>query len=144
MTTITDPGRTERRRRREHLWIAGVVLYTVVRFAIAWETLNRYGLNVWIFGILDVGTAVPYAIGTARLVTCVVDKRLQAAAWWLVLAAASFIAPYLYIAIAGRDKSLPILVWIVLGLLVLGLGANAVMAINKRISAEKRVQQLEA
>src|ERR1700709_2284087 len=98
MTTTANRDRVARRRHREHLWIIGVVAYTIIRFLIAWETLNRYGLNIWIFGVIDVGTAVPYAVGTARLVTSIVDRRLQAAAGWLVIAAISFIAPYLYIA----------------------------------------------
>lgn len=143
MTTDVAPDRQAKRRRRELIWIAGVIAYTILRFAIAWETLNRYGLNIWIFGILDVGTAVPYAIGTSRLVTSVVDKRLQAAAWWMMLAALSFIAPYLYIAIAGRDKSLPMLVWVLLVVLVLGLALNAALAVNKRVRTARRLDQIE-
>jgi len=143
MTTDVAPDRQAKRRRRELIWIAGVIAYTILRFAIAWETLNRYGLNIWIFGILDVGTAVPYAIGTSRLVTSVVDKRLQAAAWWMMLAALSFIAPYRYIAIAGRDKSLPMLVWVLLVVLVLGLALNAAVAVNKRVRTARRLDQIE-
>ncbi len=144
MTTDVAPDRQAKRRRRELIWIAGVIAYTILRFAIAWETLNRYGLNIWIFGILDVGTAVPYAIGTSRLVTSMVDKKLQVAAGWLAVAAISFVAPYFYIVIAGHNKSLPLAVWVVLALLVIALGANAALVINKRVRAARRLRRAES
>lgn len=139
MATTLDAERAAKRRRREIIWIAGIVGYTILRFAIAWEALRTYGLNIWLFGFIDIATAVPYAVGTSRLVTSMVDRRLQAAAGWLVIAAVSFLAPYLYIAIAGHDKSLPVVVWIVLAVLILGLGANAALAVTKRVRAARRL-----
>ncbi len=140
---VVDVERAAKRRRRERLWIGGVLGYTVLRFAIAWEALDRYGLNIWVFGIIDIVTAVPYAVGTARLVTSVVDRRLQAAAGWMVISAFSFLAPYLYIAVAGHDKSMPKTVWVVLAVLVIALGANAAFAIIRRIRSGRRLRRLE-
>jgi hypothetical protein len=135
-----NEARNERRRRRELIWVLSVVAYTVIRFVIAWEAFSDYGVNVWIFGALDIGTAIPYAIGTARVVIDMVDKRYKQAALWMVVAAVSFLAPYIYLVIAGKDKSLPTAVYVVVGLLVVGLGANAILAIRKKIRLAKEAK----
>lgn len=133
-----DTGRVNRRRAIERSWVAGVVLYSGVRFALAYSTLAEYDrASVVVFGLLDVGTAVPYAIGTARLVTSLVDRQPERAARWGALASACFLAPYLWIAWAGRDGQFPIIVYIVVGVLVVSLGANAVYSIRKRVRAER-------
>ena len=120
-----------RRRRRELWWVAGVVLFTLARFVVAYGTLRRYDLNIWLFGAVDLGTAVPYGVGTARVATSVVDRRYPAAARWTVVAAASFLAPYLYVALAG--EAMPTVVFVVLGVLVAALGANAVVGVRSKV-----------
>ena len=131
------PDRTSRRRKLELSWIIGVVAFVIVRFAIAYSALNEYGLTVWIFGILDIVTAVPYAIGTARLVTSLVDKDVQAAARWGIVACISFLAPYVWVAWAGRDGEFPTAVYITIAVLVVCLGTNAIVGVAKRVRAAK-------
>ena len=129
---------SRRRRRLEATWVLGVVAYVIFRFVLAYSALAKYGrLNVVIFGVLDLVTAVPYAIGTARLVTSVVDHRPQTAARWGALAAGSFIAPYLWIAWIGRDGQFPTLVYVVVAVLVVCLGANAVLGVRRRVQLAK-------
>ena len=96
---------------------------------------------MWIFGILDIVTAVPYAIGTARLVTSMVDKNLQARPVGhrrLHLVP----GPYAWVAWAGRDGEFPTAVYITIAVLVVCLGTNAVVGILKRVRAA-RVDGLE-
>ncbi len=114
------------RRRLEWSWIVTVVLFTLARLLLARETLADYGLNIWVFGVIDLATAYPYALGTARVVGALVDRDLPAAGKWTAIAVASFFAPYLYIAAAGADGRFPPAVYVVLLGLIVVFGGNAV------------------
>jgi hypothetical protein len=139
--TEVEAERSSRRRKLELSWVIGVVVFVIVRFAIAYSALSEYGLTVWIFGFLDIATAVPYAVGTARLVTSLVDKNVQAAARWGIIACISFLAPYAWVAWAGRDGEFPKAVYITVVVLVVCLGTNAVVGIFKRVRSQ-RVDQV--
>ena len=131
--------RGQRRKTLEASWVAGVVVFVVVRFVVAYSALVEYDrLTVVIFGLLDLGTAVPYAIGTARLVTSLVDGDVEIAARWGALAAFCFLAPYLWIAWAGRDGEFPTIVYVVTAILAVCLGINAVLGLRRRVRAERR------
>lgn len=120
----------------------GVVAFVVARFVLAYGALAEYSaFTVWIFGLLDLGTAVPYAIGTARLVTSLVDHQPQAAARWGALASACFLAPYIWIAWAGREGQFPTIVYVIVAILAVCLGVNAVYGIRKRVREERAAQE---
>lgn len=114
-------------------WVVGVVGFTLARFFVARETLMDYGLNIWVFGFIDLITAVPYAIGTAEVVGALVDREPARASKWAMVAAASFLAPYLYIAWAGRGASFPTVVWVVLAALIVLFGGNAVRSVRRKV-----------
>lgn len=119
----------------------GVVVFVVIRFALAYSALAAESrATVVVFGVLDLVTAVPYAIGTARLVTSLVDHDSHAAARWGALASGCFLAPYIWIAWAGREGTFPVIVYVVTTLFVVCFGAIAVLGIRSRV----RAQALEA
>ncbi len=103
----------------------------VLRFIIAIPTLGPYGVNPYIFGFLDVITAIPYAIGVPRLIIHAKQRENQKVIQWIILLAISFIVPYLYIAIEG--EKIPILVWGVLSIIVLALGVEAFLSVRSKI-----------
>lgn len=120
------------------------MVFVVIRFALAYSALAEQARSVVVvFGLLDIGTAVPYAIGTARLVTSLVDRRPQIAARWGALASASFLAPYLWLAWAGRDGSFPAVVYVVTILFVVCVGTNAVLGIRRRVRAQRALLVVE-
>jgi hypothetical protein len=118
-------------------WVITIVLFTLVRLWVARETLSKYGLNIWVFGAIDLLTAVPYAIGVAKVVTAMIDRRPGSAGGWSTVAAGSFLAPYLYIAWAGRGASFPPVVYVVLALLVLVFGGNAIWKVARDVRAAR-------
>jgi hypothetical protein len=130
-----DKPRTKLRKRLELGWVVSIVAFTLARFFVARQTLEQYGLNIWIFGLIDLVTAIPYAIGTARVVGALVDKDLAGASKWAGIAAVSFFAPYGYILWAGSEDnaSFPAGVYVVLGVLVVIFGANAVWGIVRKV-----------
>ncbi len=144
MTVVSEharsdaPPRGSLRRNLEITWVVGVVLFTLARFGAAWSALgdiDRWA--VWVFGFVDIITAVPYALGTARLVTSLVDRRPQSAARWGLIAGVSFLAPYLWLGWAGRDGDFPTVVYVVIALCVVCFGANAVMGVRRKVREGK-------
>ena len=115
VTSTPTPTTASRRQVLEVSWVIGVVAFVLVRFIIAYSTLAQYGQGtVIVFGVLDVATAVPYALGTARLVTGLVDRRVAYASRWAMVACVSFVAPYVWLAWAGRED-FPTVVYLVIG-----------------------------
>ena len=129
--------RSKLRQRLELSWVVGIVLFTLARFFVARETLEQYGLNIWVFGVIDLVTAIPYAIGTARVVGAMVDRDLAAAGTWAGIAALSFFAPYGYILWSGKDAEFPTSVYVVLGVLIAIFGANALWSVIRKVRAAR-------
>ncbi|MCB1038200.1 MAG: hypothetical protein KDA94_01510 [Acidimicrobiales bacterium] len=128
-----SPHASKRRVLLERGWVVGVVLFTIARFFVAYGALDRYGVNIWMFGFIDIVTAVPYGVSTARVVGALVDRNYQSFSRWAFVAGATFLAPYLYLTWAGRDHAMPGVVYAVLALLCLLFGANAVLGVTKRV-----------
>ena len=125
------------RRRVEISWVITIVLFTLGRLVVAAETLRSYGLNIWVFGIIDLVTAVPYAVGIAKVVEGFLDHKPRSTSWWGVIACASFLAPYLYILWVGKDVHFPPIVYVVLGLLIAIFGGNAIRGIMRKIKVAR-------
>ncbi len=113
-------------------WIVGVFAYAVLRALIVWPTLGDYGINPWAFLVIDVGTAWPYAYGQVRVVKEARGKNWSGTQIWAAIAMLSFIAPYAYIAGAGSGE-MPLIAWIVIGLLMLFFGVASLIRVMKQI-----------
>lgn len=141
---VDRPAEPETSALRRYLtlgWVITIVVFTLARVWAARETLQGKGLNIWIFGFIDLVTAVPYAIGVAKVVTAMIDRRPAQASRWGAVAVASFFAPYLYIVWAGREHEFPAAVYVGLGVLVLVFGGNAVWKIVRQVRAGRHQQQ---
>lgn len=113
-------------------WIVGVFAYAVLRALIVWPTLGDYGINPWAFLAIDVGTAWPYAYGQVRVVNEARMRNWGGTQLWAAIAMLSFVAPYAYIAGAGSGE-MPLIAWIVIGLLMLFFGVASLVRIIKQI-----------
>jgi hypothetical protein len=142
---LAEPPRRGRgskfRRRVELSWVVTIVLFTIGRLVLAAQTLEDYGLNIWIFGLIDLATAIPYAVGVAKVVEGFIDRRLRAASTWAVVACVSFLAPYLYIFWVGKDVDFPPVVYVVLGILIAIFGGNAVRGIVLKVREARASQR---
>jgi hypothetical protein len=85
------------------IWVATVVLYSVVRSLLAQEFLSQYGVQAMLFFAIDVGTAFPYAYGLAQVALMFKRKNMQKVWFWLVITIVFFLAPYLYLFLAGQN-----------------------------------------
>lgn len=92
--------------RSSRWWLpAFVVTYTVARFVVVAGQLERYEINIWVFAILDIGTAWPYGRALVSLLEAVGRRPARVVAaiglWSAVLA----VTPYAYLIGAGRGMS---------------------------------------
>lgn len=97
------PARRSLGDRVERAWIWSIVGYSILRFVIAWGAFGEHGANPWIFGVIDVGTAWPYAKSVA-----VVCRRAAAFDWRglalpIAIAVTTFFAPYAYLWFAAGE-----------------------------------------
>ena len=125
-------------------WVVIIVAFTIGRVIVAKEALGDYGLNIWVFGFIDLITAVPYAIGTAKVVTSMIDREPSRSMGWGLVAVASFLAPYLYVMWSGRDAEFPPAVWTVLGVLILVFGGNAVWSTVRKVRSGRADHHAQA
>lgn len=125
-------GMTIRQRLRT-IAIVSILLYTIVRFFFVKLTLESYGVNSWIFLVIDAGTGILYVIGIEHLITLVGQKSAN---WrtlflWAGVTAISFAAPYVYIYVWSRELPAGI-VW-GLGVIILFLLVNAIFRLRQRM-----------
>ncbi len=113
-------------------WIGAIFGYSILRALVVWPTLGDNGVNPWIFLIIDVATAWPYAYGQVKLVKAAKARDWRQVQIWSVVAAAAFLAPYAYIVVAGSGQ-LSTLAWIIIGVLVLAFGTASILRVLRQI-----------
>ncbi|KAG1648796.1 Bifunctional purine biosynthesis protein PurH [Nymphon striatum] len=129
----------------EQAWIWSIVGYSVLRFVVAWGAFSEHGANIWIFGLIDVGTAWPYAKSVAVVARKAADGNYRALPLPLVVAVATFFAPYAYLWFAAGEMPDGVRFGMVLCVSVLLLAATAgVLSKAKKLRAEQRTLDLRA
>ena len=111
-----------RRAQIERGWILVSIAYGGLRAALVWKFLHKYGVNPYIFGVIEFVSAAIYGKSSAQVVGAVVDGAWVRLRRWLPLAALTYFAPDGYVFIsAGKLPSdmLAILISVVCVTLVL-------------------------
>jgi hypothetical protein len=117
----------------ERVWILLGLAWAVFRVVVAKATVEKYGVNIAAFAVLEIAVAWPHALGSARVVTKLIDRNPNGALPWGLLLAVTHVAPELYIAVVGSH--MPFGVYVSLGAVVVGLGALAVIGITQKVVA---------
>jgi hypothetical protein len=127
---------TRRQTLWERLWASTILLYTVVATLIVWRTLGKYGVNVFLFFIIDAITSWTYGISTARLLLNVIKRQWKAARKWAWASATSFVTPQIYILASARHapRDVYLIVIAVITLLIL----FAVISVLLQIRSSRR------
>lgn len=131
MTTIGT--RTRRRVVLERVWILLTVLYGIGRAAVVGAAFGDHGVNPWLYLVIDLVTSVPLGLSTARVIGGLVDHDFVAVRRWAVVAVAAFVAPDLYVLIAGRG--IPAIGYGALGCFVAASAAISVLGVRRRAAA---------
>jgi hypothetical protein len=136
--TLSVMGTSNRRKNLERLWIVVGVAYGVARVFIAYKTVKQYGVNIWAFGVIEIGGSFPYSLGIARLVENLVDHNREGAVRWGVLALICYAAPEAFILLTGDD--MPVEVYVTIAIILTVLGTIAVLGIVRRVRTSRRVR----
>lgn len=126
-----------RRAALTHAWVVVVLAWSAARAVVVGRTLGRYGVNPWAYGALDLAVSWPYAMATAGVVTAVLDRRLKAARRSAGVAAATFLAPDLYLVLAGHGK--PAFVYLVVIAVAAAFAGSALVSIAVQVRRGRAV-----
>jgi hypothetical protein len=125
-----------RRKNLERLWVVGGVGYGIFRVVVANATVKKYGVNIWAFGVIEIGSSFPYSLGIARLVGGLVDHNRNQTLTWGIVALVCYAAPEAFILLTGHN--MPREVYIVIGVILAVLGAIAVVGIVRKVKKGRR------
>jgi hypothetical protein len=128
----------------EQTWIWTVVGYSLLRFVVAWGAFSEHGANVFIFGIVDIGTAWPYGKGVALVCRRVANNEWAQLPLPLTAALGSFFAPYAYLWFAAGEMPSGMRVGMAICVSVLFVAATAgVIAKSRKLRREASEDVIE-
>lgn len=145
-------ARHQRRKVLERAWILVGFAYSIFRIVIARLTVAKYGVNIWAFAAVEIISSGPYSIGTARLITRLIDRNFHSALKWGTLAAVCFVAPEAFIVASGNRchrrhrancHSMPTRIYIAIGVLVVVLGGLAIWSIRRKVKKAEPLVHLD-
>lgn len=110
----------------------GVVVWCIVRAIPVWDGLRAAGVNPWAFIVLDLVTAVPYALGLARVIRLAVQRDFRRLPGWGAFTTAMFVVPYGYVFAVGDDIPTYVIVALVVFL------ALGVASVGERVARALR------
>ena len=128
--------RTKRQTFWERIWASTIVLYTFVATFVVWKALHKYGVNPYLFFVIDLITSWFYGLASARLVVAVIKKRWSETQKWGWLSALNFMLPQVYILVSASHvpKDVYIIIFSVIGV----MAAFALIGIASQIRAARR------
>jgi uncharacterized membrane protein YhaH (DUF805 family) len=128
--------RTKRQTFWERLWASTIILYTFVATFIVWKALHKYGVNPYIFFLIDLITSWFYGLASARLVVAVIHKRWSETQKWGWLSALNFALPQIYILVSANrvPRDVYLIIYSVIGVMI----AFAVVGIASQIRVARR------
>lgn len=134
---------TLRRRRLLSLTWAGLAIgWSLIRAVIAWAVLGDYGLNPWVYLIIDLCSAGIDAVTTPRMVISFVDRQYKRALIWATCSLVAFIVPDLYL-FYGTGHLPHKIIYVMIGILTLTFTLAIVSVLRKvRSARSERIAKL--
>ena len=133
--------RTKRQTFWERLWASTIVLYTFVATFVVWKALHKYGVNPYIFFVVDLITSWFYGLASARLVVAIIHRRWSETQKWGWLSALNFMLPQIYILASARHvpKDVYIIIYSAISVMVI----FAVVGVISQIRVARTEKQSE-
>jgi len=133
--------RTKRQTFWERIWASTIILYTFAATFVVWKALHKYGVNPYIFFVVDLITSWFYGIASARLVVAVIHKRWSETQKWGWLSALNFMLPQIYILMSARH--VPRDVYIIIFRAISVMVAFAVIGLASQIKTARKEKSVE-
>jgi len=82
---------------KERVWVLLVVVYGFGKSLVVWGALGKYGVNPFIYLVVDIAAAIPYGIATARVVINGIARNWREVRKWSRVATITHFIPDIYI-----------------------------------------------
>ena len=122
-----------RRAQFERGWILISIAYGGLRATLVWKFLQKYGVNPYVFGVIEFISAAIYGKSSAQVVGAVVDGAWIRLRTWLPVAVVAYFAPDGYVFLsAGRLPSDMLVILIsVIGVTLVLTGVGMIAQIRR-------------
>jgi hypothetical protein len=87
----------------ERWWIAIVLVWDIFKTLVVDKTFAKYGVNPYIYFVIVVSIAVPYAISTAKMLFAILANHWRKAMTYGAIAAVLHFIPDIYILITAKQ-----------------------------------------
>ena len=128
---MSESPRSRRETFWERIWASTIILYSFVASFVVWKALHKYGVNPYLFFVIDVITSWLYGIASARLVMSVIKKRTHQIAKWGIYSALNFVIPQVYILVSAHD--VPREVYLIIGVVICVLAIFSLIGIYNEL-----------
>ena len=131
------------RKKAEKLWLVASVLYGFLRSALVWKFLAKYGVNPYLYLVVELSSSYFYGLGSARVVVSVVDRMWPALRVWVPVALAAYFAPEGYIFLSAGTLPTDVL-GVLLGIIGVAAVAAGFSLVSQIKSARKQHEVSES
>ena len=115
-------------------WFGLIILWSFVRIATAELYFSKYGIDIWIFAVIEIVSSPILARASSRMAVALKYHEIRQSVLWGGLTMVSFSAPDVYLLTAGRG-----LPWMAYGLVLLLMtvaGTTSVIKLRQKVSVE--------
>jgi hypothetical protein len=107
-----------RDKRAQRTWIALVLAWVVIRTLVIRDVFGGYGVNPWIYFLVDLGSALPYAILSGRAVVNFLDKNWASFRRNVLFTLLFFYMPDMYVLSTADEIPTSLLVGFLLSIVI--------------------------
>ena len=107
------------RKRLKQGWVVASLAYGGLRVYLVWAFLRSYGVNPWIFLIVEMTSSLVLALSSSRMMGSIIDRRFARLCKWSPVVLGSYLAPDLYVFSRAGDMPNTILAAIVIVVVVM-------------------------
>jgi hypothetical protein len=130
-SVVLDADKQRKRAAVSRAWAIAVMSWAFVRTLIVWAALGDYGLNPWVYLVIDLCCAAIDAVTTPRMVLNFIDGHYRSAVGWAVVSLVAFLTPDAYIFLGTR--SLPVKLVIIVAIIIGITMSAAVISVLRKI-----------
>ncbi len=108
---------------------------------MVWKALHKYGVNPYIFFLVDLVTSWFYGVASARFVVAIIHKKISESQKWGWLSAINFMLPQIYILVSAHR--VPREVYIIIFSAISVMVAFAVVGVVSQIKTGRKEKSAE-
>ena len=103
-THLSSCLKSERHRQLiERWWIAIVLIWDILKTILVDKTFAKYGVNPYIYFVIVITIAVPYAISTAKMLFAIIGNHWRHAMSYGAVAVVLHFVPDIYILATAKQ-----------------------------------------